>query len=124
MSRRIVVIAAAALALWSCGNICDHYGTVQKELAEKVKPCADGGVSLPRFPSRGRSVCEQAIGSCSSDDLPFLNQQLDCLDKVSSCKKGEESAFLGQLAACAVDSNKISPRCSGAFLDATLDAGG
>lgn len=98
------------------GSICDRGEAVGKSLSEKAKPCntGDAGISFTSDPSE-KQRCETAAKSCSGEDIAIFNRQYDCLERVSTCQKGSELAWFGEILACSKDSDKISTACRNAF---------
>jgi hypothetical protein len=115
-----LLVVGSALGLWACGqSVCARADKVNDELAEKAKDCASadgGGVHVGGHISE--SSCESGIKSCSSDDLTIMNKQFDCLEKVASCTKATENAWLSSVVACGSDVSKVTQACSKALTPA------
>lgn len=118
--RHLAALCAAgmaALLVAACsGSICDRGEAVAKSLSEKGKPCntGDGGITFREDPN-AKQRCENAVKSCSGEDIAIVNRQYDCLEKVSTCQQGSEFAFVAEIIACMKESDKISAACRNAF---------
>ncbi|MBX5482563.1 MAG: hypothetical protein IRZ16_12105 [Myxococcaceae bacterium] len=113
MMRGLVaaLCAGAALAISGCGqSLCDRVESVNQSLESKIGDCEN-----VQLDSVGRDVCEANIGKCSADDQAKINDQLDCMEQVSACQKGNELAWLSAMAECAKKAEGVSADCSKAF---------
>lgn len=117
-SKKLVFAVCGVLAVAlgvACGqSTCERSGSVNQGLATKASPCSssDGGLSFST--SFDQSRCESGITNCSAEDMKIVNAQLDCLDKVGTCSKGNELAWFGSVLSCSADSNKLSAACASA----------
>lgn len=113
MMRGIVVAlcAGAALAASGCGSsVCDRYESVNKTMQSKVGDCEN--VTIKSAP---RAVCDANISKCTADDEKKINDQLDCMEQMSTCQKGSEGDWFGEAAACAQKVQGVSEDCAKAF---------
>ena len=112
MVRGVVVAlcAGAMLVATGCGpSVCDRSDSVNQNLETKKGDC-----DITLTPG-SRAVCDANIGKCTADDQDKINAQLDCMENVSTCEKGNELAWAGELAACAKKAEGISADCANAF---------
>ena len=116
------VASAAVLAVACSGSICDRQESVGKTLEERGRACQSGGDGGSTIDPNAKKRCESAMSKCTADDQKIMNDQLSCLEKVSTCVKGNELAWAGEILACSKDYQKISSACLAA-LSGSADGG-
>ena len=112
--RIAVTAAVASLVLVGCGrnNPCETLDSAYESLQGKKGTCNDVQITSP-----SKAPCDANIDKCSDADLIIIEDQADCLQKVTACESGNEFGWLGQIAACGQTAQNLSADCRAAFAD-------
>jgi hypothetical protein len=88
-----------------CQDLAEAYADVD----QKSRPCLERAPLPPFDPSR----CEQNLQQCAGKDLDQLDHQVECYQKLATCRPEQKASFLDAISTC--DNHFISNTCEAAI---------
>lgn len=107
--KKIVMMAAVAMSLVGCGNVCDRLASASSSLDTKSKGCSGTTTTSDKF---NKNSCDSALSKCSADDIKKLTDYASCLEGVPTCSGDGISWALTSVAPCAAKVSGLSTECS------------
>jgi hypothetical protein len=109
--------ALASLTLTACGgDVCDNSADAYKSVRSKAEECGLSTTGIPSEPTDAEiNTCKEQLKNCTSDDKKLLQDALDCMEDVKSCKdktEAEQNAFGLSIVACYAKAQGISAACN------------
>ena len=105
----LATVAAGVLLTGCWSTACQDLATAYAGVDQKARPCLERA-PLPAFdPDR----CEQNLQACTGQDIPRLEAQVECYQRLGTCQPEQKAAFLQSITDC--DSLVLSNACEAAI---------